>query len=46
MDFSTLQNYDSEEIRKKLYDLFFEWNRVSVKKTAAKNLADGNVKSD
>lgn len=36
VDFSTLQNYDSEEIRKKLYILFFEWNREEVRKAAGK----------
>jgi hypothetical protein len=37
VDFSTLQKYDSEEIRRNLYTLFFEWNRGIVRKAAGKN---------
>ena len=50
VDFSTLQNYDSEEIRRKLYTLFFEWNREVVRKAAGRkddrSSDDKTVKTD
>lgn len=45
VDFSTLQNYDSEEIRNNLYKLFFEWNK-DMKKSDGTDLHGNDSKED